>query len=975
MANVENKYYLCDSDFFCDFKNINVVQNLIVMYTNAQSCSNFETFDQIRGFIKECQCNLDIIVLAETWFKKTETLIYNIEGYAAFHSCRSGKRGGGVSIYVRLPSQIMDVEVIESDVNVVCIDMVNYKNIDRTRIIGAYRPPNAGNYGGYMTTLEKIINERRVKNTILVGDVNVNVSQSGEVVDANATYRDYVTQIRANGLNLCNTNVTRERSGTLIDHFFSSSTEIFPHGLDTIRNTFSDHNIIVSRVRCTTGTEAAVMMKRRIDYVKLNDLISLETATKMPSSEDVDAQYDFLIDAIVSSTEHATTRYAVNRKRTKMCEWVECSPNVLILINQKKNLWKKYKKNLRNNVANDEVQQRLNEINRKLVKVKSMAKEKYYGRRFAHAVGSKDTWNVIREIISIGKQPTRNTISLEHVNSEAVAESFAEHFATVGEILAEKIEAKPGDHFNLLDTMKRVEQSIFWQPVTQLEVHSLIQAVNVKKAAGIDNISAAVIKNCENSIAPALTKIFNDSLSSGFYPQGMKIARVTPIYKSGSKISVSNYRPISVLPILNNIFERVIYTRLLNFLERYDVLYCFQYGFRRKIGTSTALNEIINMIQCNLNDRKKAAGLFMDLTKAFDTVNHQILLGKLETYGIRGTPLKLFTSYLANRSIVVRANNMESSQHTIGISVPQGSVLGPILYLLYVNDMGALKLNGKLRLFADDSSTFYQSNSNEVIVQHLKEDVDLLQEYFRLNRLTLNLNKTKYVKFGRSHNDANDSISTASAVIEHSDCIKYLGLYIDGRLSWKHHIEAVAAKIAGAIGALGKIHFLPRKILQSIYYSIVHPHLQYASSIWSSARKTHLNILQLLQRKALKRCHKLDNRHNTEDLFCNQATTVLPVRALGVMQICSVVYNTINHFERTNLTFPRAVSTRLRRTEQRFISPVPHNYYGESSIQYRGPKEFQELPVEIRNSENYKSFRIRLKKYMQDGEVKINYVR
>lgn len=218
--------------------------------------------------------------------------------------------------------------------------------------------------------------------------------------------------------------------------------------------------------------------------------------------------------------------------------------------------------------------------------------------------------------------------------------------------------------------MKTVEHSIFWQPVTLSEVHSLIQALDVKKSAGIDDISVATIMYCGDSIVPALTEIFNDCLKTGCYPQGMKTARVTPIHKTGAKDSVNIYRPISVLPVLNNIFERIIYNRLLDFLERHKVLYCYQYGFRRKICTGTPLNEIVNMVQCNLIDRQKCAGLFMDLTKAFDTVDHYILLSKMETYGIRGTPEKLFESYLENRSVAVRANGNISRQHRIGISVP-----------------------------------------------------------------------------------------------------------------------------------------------------------------------------------------------------------------------------------------------------------------------------------------------------------------
>lgn len=975
MANIDNYYFECDSDFFEDFKLCNVEQNVTVMYTNAQSCANMRTFDEIKYFIVECQCNVDVIVLTETWFKKSETILYDIDGYSAFHSCRNGKRGGGVSVYVRQPCKILKCDVIESGLNFVCVDIMNYKHLNLLRVVGAYRPPNGDNFNEFMMTLERITSENGVENTVIIGDININVSAAGEVVEGIAIYKNYMVQMKSYGFALCNTNTTRERSGTIIDHFFSTCSERYTHRIDTIKNTFSDHNIIVAKIRIVPVSRPTLEERTKINYDKLNELVANKLRTDMPICDDVDVQYDFLVNTITTATAEATTTYSVNRRKSKMCEWVESSPNVLVLINQKKNLWKKYKNNDRLNKDNSEVRRKIHEINNKLVTVKRLAKEKYYGRRFANASGSKETWKIINEIISLKKNRTQVIISLENTETGAVAESFAEHFATVGQRLADKIEKRSEDHYNKLNTMKRVAPSIMWHAVSQLEVSSLIQALNVKKAAGIDGISATVLKHCNECITPALTKIFNESLQTGIYPQGMKTARVTPIYKSGTKNVVDNYRPISVLPILNNIFEKVIYTRLLAFLERFDVLHRYQYGFRRKISTSTALNEIVNMIQCNLNDRQKSAGLFMDLSKAFDTVDHQILLDKLETYGIRGTPWKLFKSYLTNRGLVVKANDIISRQYPIGISVPQGSVLGPILYLLYVNDMGALKLNGKLRLFADDSSTFYCDRSSDTITRHVREDVELLTEYFRLNRLTLNLNKTKYIKFGRSRNEENYNIPTKTAVIEQTDCVKYLGLHIDKLLNWRKHIDFVATKIAGGIGALGKLNFLPVKILQSIYFAIVHPHLQYAAAIWTAARKTHLNVVLVLQRRALKRCYKLGNLHGTEDLFCNRAVSVLPVRALGVLQMCTAVFNTIHQRSTTNLQFPFVETDRPRRTDDPFVHRRVWNFYGESSIQHRGPIEFQKLHVKVRNCTNENTFKLNAKKYLLSKEVKVNYLR
>lgn len=160
MTKIENNYFLCDADYYLNFKNCDMRKNLSVMYTNAQSCANIRTFDEIKCFIKECQCEIDIVVITETWFKKAKLMLFNIDGYVAYHSCRNGRRGGGVSNYVRAPYQIVNCEIIETEINLVSVDIINCK-INKIRVIGAYRPPIASNYGTYMTALETVINKKK----------------------------------------------------------------------------------------------------------------------------------------------------------------------------------------------------------------------------------------------------------------------------------------------------------------------------------------------------------------------------------------------------------------------------------------------------------------------------------------------------------------------------------------------------------------------------------------------------------------------------------------------------------------------------------------------------------------------------------------------------------------------------------------------------------------------------------------------
>lgn len=982
MSNIINKYYVSDDEYFSDFRIRRTKQNLIVMYTNAQSCANMRTHDEIKLFIENCGHAIDIIIIAETWYKKNETQIYDIPGYSSIHSCRPG-RGGGLSMYVKANIEIDSYEIIESDVNAVGADLLNVKGMRKIRVIGMYRPPCRENFNSMAAVLNSLA-DRRIKHTLVCGDFNIKVNSTDHSYGGDDMLTKYMGLVSENGLELCNNLVTRESSGTVIDHVLSNMTCKFLHNIDTIRNTFSDHNILIATIGSgMVHSNNELIARRRTNYTMLSDNLRVMLLRDMPATTDVDIQYSCLSSSITKSTEMATTTSYVRPKRTKMCPWIDHCPNIIALIREKKNLWQKFKKNERQLRSNDAVKERLATIGRKLIALKYQAKKKYYESRFENCTNSKDTWKAIKEVVSMGKKTEKTNVNLivddARIDQSMAADTFARYFASIGDELARQIPSNPDDSYDSYDKMRAVAPNnhcMFLKRVTVEEVALLIDATKLKKSPGIDNIQATVIKNCRDVIAPVLTKIINDSFESGCYPNGLKTARVTPIFKSGSRSSVENYRPISVLPILNNIMERTIYNRLIDFLDRHKVLYNYQYGFRSKCGTSTALTEIIAQIQSQLNDGECATGLFMDLSKAFDTVNHAILLAKLDRAGVRGVAYQLIESYLKDRSLAVYVNGQLSERQPINISVPQGSVLGPLLFLLYINDMSALELRGILRLFADDSAVFFGSNSFNTNEEDLKHDLELISEYFRLNKLTLNLRKTKFVNFGtaKKTNATRRNISYQMSTIERVDCIKYLGLHIDSRLSWTNHIDHVGARISGAIGAISRLHFMPSKILVNIYFSLVHPHLNYVASIWTVAKDTHINKLQVLQRRAIKRCYKLEDRFSTELLFNDVAQTILPLKALGVFQLCTIVYAVLNNILRTNMRFAYETGRRSARHSPKLKRPWKRNGYIDGSIYYRGPMEFEKLNHELRHSASFNVFRTNLKKYLLQANVITQYL-
>ena len=463
----------------------------------------------------------------------------------------------------------------------------------------------------------------------------------------------------------------------------------------------------------------------------------------------------------------------------------------------------------------------------KLKKLIQQAELDYFRNKFNNSSGNiRKAWSVINSIRCKSKNnKLPNFIDTNGViitNRREICTKFNEYFVNVAKNLnADKYSNLDAPDFKQY-LRNPITNSLFLSPITDNEIYDIINSLDTNKS---NDISPKLLKALCDSFCPILTYLFNSCMLSGTFPDELKIARVIPSFKSGNGNLMSNYRPISILPTLSKIFEKLIHVRIYQFLDDNRVLYSYQFGFRKAHSTVHAVQTAIHSVTKALDASYQCMGIFIDFSKAFDTIQHNILLDKLYHYGVRGIAHKSISSYLSNRKqFVYYDNECYSAVEDINVGVPRGSVLGPLFFILYVNEIiSCSESSVEFILFADHTNIFIYAPTSAELYCKANKVLRQLKSYIDANYLHINLKKSKYIHFrSNRQNTISNSVFYDNFRLEQVQTIKFLGIIISETLVWNEHIKSITRKLSKITGSLYKIRrFIPKVMLRNVYYALV----------------------------------------------------------------------------------------------------------------------------------------------------------
>ena len=840
---------ICNYVTFSDYDRIMIDKKsaLTILNYNIRSFnSNFDTF--IASF-NNYDVVPDILTLSETWF--TETSLTEIPHFRGYHTIRP-QRSGGVSVYVKdkiESKKIPHLSFCNSSLEVCTTEILTkHRNF---YLIAIYRPHSNEPFENFLSNLNNVLSNEllRNKSQIVLGDFNINhLDDSPRTISfLNCMQSYYMLPLI--------TKPTRfppndSGSPSLLDQIWTNKpTASYKCGI--ILSDLTDHYPTYYHTPIPVDNSSHGSEKIKISFRLINEENNDRFALALSSFDwsfietlSVDTSVEFFISQLNSLYQKyfpLKTKYISLKKALN--PWM--NDYISKLIKYKSQYYSLMKLGITSITENKKFKNKVNSIVR-------AAKVSYFENKFSsNRSDMRKTWSLINEIISPNSKKSNIIKILAGGNLISdqlqISELFNSYFSNIALNLRSNI---PDSSLDAINLVQRSYYNFFLYPVTPDECSKIVQTLKITKTP-LNEFPVKLFKKHDPSLTPILSKLITKCFSVGEFPKCLKVATIIPIFKNGDPVSLKNYRPISILPYIAKIYEKCLYNRLLNFFINHNLFSPQQFGFLPGKSTVDALINFLEFQYDALNSREFSVCVFVDLAKAFDTLDHNILVGKLERYGVRGLPLKLIRSYISDRKYRVKIGPSCSATTTSNIGTAQGSVLAALFFIIYVNDLPQFLKKSHPIIYADDTTICLKNPSLRTALDECNSELSNLSEWCKANKLTINLNKSYFMLISNKPPPSiTIQLKIDNAIIHRVETHKFLGVTIDSKLKFGDHISEISKKISKSIGIIYKLSvFLPTSTLKNLYYALVHSHLMYCNALWGGTNQTHLQPLIVLQKK------------------------------------------------------------------------------------------------------------------------------
>lgn len=907
-----------------------------------------------------------IIGFCETKLNKDIENLYNLDGYESVFNSNC-TRSGGLALFVRSSiSFSIRNEFFFSDSFLECLCVEIDLGYEKNTICLMYRRPGS-DFDCFIAKYNEIIGSLGGRRVYVCGDLNLNLLQ----YETSSIVQTFVNLNYEHSFHSLINKPTRvsSHSATVIDHIWCNFSSIQPPTCGIVLSGISDHFVPFC---CQAPTaprlddEPGNLRSYRC-WDKLSDPCFAEVLTSElnkynfdNSESSIDTLFSFLISAINNTINSLCPikYFDPSKKRGVFNPWM--TSELKQLIRQKNRLYSKFcRRPITFGAEYRSIRNRVNVLR------ESTKRNYYQSLLIKNQYSSKKTWEVLNGIAGRNAR-TNSKFSQLNVDGSIltsaadIANAFNKHFGEAPVIIADSL--PPCDSLNFKEYLTGHYPNLTTRVMTATDVHDILKSLKRTGSGGFIDIPYIVISAAIEQIVAPLTSIFNRCLSEGYFPNILKISSVVPVFKKGSTDVANDFRPISILSTFSKIFEKFLHIEFSNHLNSHNAITASQFGFKHGVSTDIAIAKLLENVYKGLNQNLYGIGVFLDLQKAFDLVKHEILLEKLHHYGIRGSLLSLVRSFLFNRKQYVIINNSKSDILPIRIGTPQGSILSPLLFLIFINDIVNSSNILKFNLFADDTCIYLNHSNIQDLFSTFNIELGKISLWIKANKLSLNVKKSAYLLFSGRKLLPNELpvLRIFDEPIVRLTETKFLGLIIDHQVNWKSHAAYVHSKVSRMIGVLYKIRkMLTKSALKTIYYSLIYPHYRYGIIFWGSVNRCDFSKLFRAQKKVIRYIEGANRFAHSEPLF--KTNKILKLEEIKTIEICKFIFNDLNFGHRFDFSARNVTFEHNTRYNSHLSLPQPRINSFKNSIFYDGIKLFNTLPQYLKQYDNKASFKIYLK--------------